>query len=117
MTDCAQVKVLKASRRAQKGQFSSMGHQSRLLISVENFVNLMGRGYSVTDLKHLNVWASNDFLPVGIFQTEKSLAKHKQQHTIASSSQKTSNNMGTVGSWERVPIANINFNDTGSKRK
>ena len=104
MTDRAQVKVLKASRKARKGQFSSMGHQSRLSISVENFVNLMGRGYSVTDLKHLDVWASDDFLPVGIFQTEKSSAKHRQQHTVASGSQHASRNMDMVGLREIMPI-------------
>jgi hypothetical protein len=117
MTDSAQVKVLKASRKARKGQFSSMGHQPRLSISVENFVNLMGRGYSVTDLKNLDVWASDDFLPVGIFQTEKSSAKRKQQRTIASSSQNTSNNMDAMGSQEIMPIADMDFIDTGLKRK
>ena len=84
-----------------------MGHQSRLSISVENFVNLMGQGYSVTNLKHLDVWASDDFFSVGIFQTEKSLVKHRQQCTVVAGSQNVSSNMDMVGSCEIMLVAKL----------
>jgi hypothetical protein len=117
MMDSVQAKVLKASQKARKGQFSAMGHQPRLSISVENFVNLMGRGYCVTDLKSLDVWASNDFLPVGIFQTENSSAKRKRQRTITSSSRNTSKNTDSMDLLKITPIADVNFNGMHLKRK
>lgn len=94
-----------------------MGHQLRLSISVKNFVNLMACGYSVTNLKKPDVWAPDDFLPVGIFQTEKSSEKCKQKRTITSSSQNMSNNMDSMDLPKVTLVANMNFNDMGLKQK
>ena len=63
-----------------------MGRQPRLTVSVDNFVSLMHRGYSPTDLKNLDVWASDDFLPAGIIQPETaSIGSKKRRITVASS--------------------------------
>jgi hypothetical protein len=63
-----------------------MGRQPRLTVSVDNFVSLMYRGYSTTDLKNLDVWASDDFLPAGIIQPETaSIGSKKRRITVASS--------------------------------
>ena len=60
-----------------------------------------------------DVWASNDFLSVGIFQTEKSSAKCKQKRTITSSSQNMSNNMDSMALPKVTLVTNVNFDDMG----
>ena len=71
----------------------------------------------ITDLKKLDIWASDDFLPVGIFQTKKSSAKCKQKHTITSSSQNVSNNMDSMDLPKVTLVTDMNFNDMGLKQK
>ena len=78
-----QAQVLSAEKKAQKGQFSALGHQPRLLISVKNFVDLMRWGYSTENLKMLVVWASGDFLPAGVIQSKASMVRYKKKrHTM-----------------------------------
>jgi len=83
-TPNVQAQVLSAETKARKGQFSALGHQPRLSISVKNFVDLMCRGYSTENLKTLVVWASDDFLPAGVIQSKASSAKYKKKRrTVA----------------------------------
>ena len=78
-TPNVQAQVLSAEKKARKGQFSALGHQPRLSISVKNFVDLMHRGYSTENLKTLVVWASGDFLPAGVIQSKASAVRYKKK--------------------------------------
>jgi hypothetical protein len=82
-TPNVQAQVLSAEKKARKNQFSALGHQPRLSISVKNFVNLMCRGYSTENLKTLVVWASDDFLPAGVIQSKASSVRYKKKRRTA----------------------------------
>ena len=82
-TPNVQAQVFSAEKKARKGQFSALGHQPRLSISVKNFVDLMCRGYSTENLRTLVVWASDDFLPAGVIQSKVSSVRYKKKRRTA----------------------------------
>jgi hypothetical protein len=80
-TPNVQAQVLSAEKKARKGQFSVLGHQPRLSISVKNLIN---REYSTDNLERLVVLAADDFLPAGVIQSSTSSVKHKKKRrTVA----------------------------------